>query len=136
MSIKPPSIGNSSPAQSTPTTSTPTATSTEVPVNVVNPEAVAKALKDYQKIRDKLKQPNLSGAAGLFTENVVFPAELLDPNNPANDPKFLHLLLALFGLKEMKQFFQTEEQMVEEDTEESDEQSDDSSDDDSDDQSA
>lgn len=80
----------------------------------INPEAVAKALKDYQKLRDKLKQPALSGAAGLFTENVIFPSDLLDPQNPANDPKYLHMLLALFGLKEMKQYFMTDEQKEEE----------------------
>ena len=86
----------------------------------INPEAVTKALKEYQKMRDKLKNPAFKGAAGLFTDNVVFPNELLDPNNPENDPRFLHLLLAVFGMKEMKQFFETEDQKKEE--EESDEE--------------
>lgn len=81
---------------------------------VINPEAVTKALKEYQTLQKKLKQPALTGAAGLFTDNVVFPQELLDPENPANDPKYLHLLLAIFGLKELKQFFATEEQKAEE----------------------
>lgn len=110
----------------TPATETPAKPATPAPANPVvaenmaeaapplNPEAVAKALKDYQKLRDKLKHPSLSGATGLFTDNVVFPQELLDPKNPANDPRFLHLLLAMFGMKEMKQFFATDEQRTEE----------------------
>ncbi len=80
---------------------------------VLNPEAVAKALKDYQKLRDQLKNKSFKGAASIFADNVVFPNELLDPNNPANDPRYLHLLLAMFGLKEMKQFFDTDEQRAE-----------------------
>lgn len=87
---------------------------TSLPQGAINPEAVAKALKDYQKLRDKLKQPSLTGAAGLFTDNVVFPSDLLDPQTPANDPKYLHMLLAVFGLKEMKQYFMTDEQKEEE----------------------
>lgn len=119
--IKPPSgVGLSVPPSSTegaggvrPTSGQPVAgVPGEVPV--INPEAVTKALKEYQTLQKKLKTPVLKGAAGLFTDNVVFPQELLDPKNPANDPKYLHLLLALFGLKEMRQFFETEEQKSEE----------------------
>ena len=40
---------------------TPTVTS-----SVVNPEAVAKALKDYNKLKKNLKKPFMSGAAGLL----------------------------------------------------------------------
>lgn len=83
------------------------------PGTPINPEAVAKALKDYRKLWDKLKKPFLSGAAGLFTDNITFPEELLDTSNPANDVKYLHLLCALFGLKEMERFFSTEEQREE-----------------------
>lgn len=85
---------------------------------VVNPEAVAKALKEYEQIRKKLKQPFISGAAGLFTDSVVFPPELLDPNNPANDPKYLHLLFALFGLKELERFLRSADQRAEEEDDE------------------
>lgn len=83
------------------------------PGTPINPEAVAKALKDYRKLWDKLKKPFLSGAAGLFTDNITFPEELLDTSNPANDVKYLHLLCALFGLKEMERFFSAEEQREE-----------------------
>lgn len=91
----------------------------------INPEAVSKALKEYQKMREKLMNPAFKGAAGLFTDNIVFPNELLDPNNPVNDPRYLHLLLAMFGMKEMKQFFESEEQKEEQDRE--DEEADDQS---------
>lgn len=85
---------------------------------VISPEAAAKALKDYQKIRNKLKQPFMKGAVGLFTDNIVFPSELLDPNDPANDPKYLHLLFAVFGLKELERFFAAVEQREEMEEEE------------------
>jgi len=88
---------------------TPTVTS-----SVVNPEAVAKALKDYNKLKKNLKKPFMSGAAGLFTDNVNFPAELLDPLNPANDPKYLHLMSAMLGIKALEDYFATEEQAEEE----------------------
>lgn len=98
-------------------TQAPSTSTITQPVPTINPEAVSKALKEYQKMRDKLKDPAFKGAAGLFTDSVVFPNELLDPNNPENDPRFLHLLLAVFGMKEMKQFFETDDQKEEEDEE-------------------
>ena len=120
MPIKPPSglppSGISPPSQpaegakkSTAVSSTPT---------TVNPEAVAKALKDYQKMQKNLKKPFISGAAGLFTDNVVFPADLLDPSNPANDPKYLHLYSAVLNLKELARFFAVNEQREEMEEEE------------------
>jgi len=130
MPIKPPSgfqppVTSDASSAAKPASAKPTATAagpqTAGPaMPVINPEAVSRALKEYQKMRDKLKNPAFKGAAGLFTDNVVFPNELLDPNNPENDPRFLHLLLAVFGMKEMKQFFETEDQKKEE--EESDEE--------------
>lgn len=79
-----------------------------------SPEELAKALRDYQKLQSRLK-PMLTGAAGLFAENVNFPAELLDPSNPINDPKYLHLLSAMLGLKDLEKFFASQEQKVEKD---------------------
>ncbi|MDO8518943.1 MAG: hypothetical protein Q7T11_02125, partial [Deltaproteobacteria bacterium] len=75
ITIKPPS----GPSQTTPVQGTtpqapaskpqaPQAPVTQLPAGVINPEAVAKALKDYQKIQEKLKQPLLGGASGLFTD--------------------------------------------------------------------
>jgi len=83
-----------------------------------NKMAVAKALKDYQKMQKNLKKPFISGAAGLFTDNVVFPADLLDPSNPANDPKYLHLYSAVLNLKELARFFAVNEQREEMEEEE------------------
>lgn len=102
-------VNQASPAHTSAVTSE-NGTAAPATPQAINPEAVAKALKDYQKIRDKLKQPGLAGAASLFTGSVEFPEDLLDPNNPANDTKYLHMLLAMFGLKELTQFFETLEQ--------------------------
>ncbi|MDO8520336.1 MAG: hypothetical protein Q7T11_09295, partial [Deltaproteobacteria bacterium] len=52
------------------------------------------------------------------TDNIIFPPELLDPKNPLNDPKYLHLLFALFGLKELEKFLRTSEQRGEDEEEE------------------
>lgn len=79
----------------------------------VNPEAVAKAVKDYQSLERKLKRPFVSGAAGLFADKVVFPADLLDPTNPANDPKYLHLLTAVLKLTPLTRYLATKEQVEE-----------------------
>lgn len=119
MVVKPPS-GNQPPVAPTPNsvdggTVKPTAanTATQAPKGIVNPEAVGKALKEYESIQKKLKKPFLAGAAGLFTDNVVFPADLLDPNNPANDMKYLHLLCAVLNMKELEGLFATPEQVEE-----------------------
>jgi hypothetical protein len=127
MAIKPPSnvgVSGTNPAPhnvSSEAASAKPAAASSPPV-AANPEAIAKALKDYQKIvRDRFKKPLLSGAAGLFTDSVMFPADLLDPNNPVNDPKYLHLLSALLGMKELERFFKTKDQS-DEDEEESDDQ--------------
>ena len=88
-----------------------------------NPEAYAKAVEDYKKLRQKLKdKPMLSGAANLFTSGIVFPDNLLDPNNPINDPKYLHLLCSMFGLDDLEQFFATAEQREEREGSEEDEE--------------
>ncbi len=79
----------------------------------ISPEAVAQAIKDYKKLRDKLKQPNISGAASLFTDNVAFPAELLDPSNPLNDPHYLQLLCSMLGIKELEKIFGSADQIAE-----------------------
>lgn len=85
-----------------------------------NPEAYAKALKDYKKMQENLRRPMLKGAAQLFADGISFPEELLDPKNPINDPKYLHLMCSIFGLKDLEQFFATVEQREESEQEESD----------------
>ncbi len=43
---------------------------------------------------------------------------MLDTANPANDPKYLHLLGAVIGLKQLEYVFLTPEQLAENDEEE------------------
>lgn len=111
----PPSVAPATIPAATGSVSSPQTSQASAPAATpINPEAVAKAVQEYQKLREKLKQPALSGAAGLFIDNLVFPVDLLDPNNPANDPKYFHLLCSLFGLKELKKYFETSDQYGEE----------------------
>lgn len=117
MTIKPPSGIGSTPILPSVEGASKVAPKTTASVSatpLINPEAVAKALKDLQILRGKLKKPLMSGAASLFTDHVTFPADLLDPNNPANDPKYLHLLCAVLGMKDLEPFLATPEQWEEE----------------------
>ncbi len=121
MSVKPPSgVTNAPPVQASDPSSVKSAQPT-ITVPQVNPEALAQALKDFQKLKSRLKKPFMSGAAGLFTDNVVFPGDLLDTANPANDPKYLHLLSSVLGLKTLEDYFSEEEQR-EEDKDENEEE--------------
>lgn len=81
--------------------------------SVANPEAVAKSLQEYKKMQRKLGGRFVKGAAGLFTGNVVFPDDLLDPTNPENDLHYLHLLCAVLGIKHMADYFSSDEQRQE-----------------------
>lgn len=99
----------SAPASSV-TTAAPAQTASAAQAPVLSPEAIAEAVRKYKKLREQLKNPLKAGASGLFTDNITFPAELLDPNDPANDPKYLHLLFAMFGLQELERYFATPEQ--------------------------
>lgn len=85
-------------------------TSSASAVPLMNPEMLAMAVKEYQKLRKKLNSPVLGGAAGLFTDSIAFPEELMDPNNPASESKYLHLLVALLGMKDFSVLFESEEQ--------------------------
>lgn len=114
----PPPPATTGPQQGQPAQGKGAAAGTQATPNVVNPEAVAKALKDYQKLKKNLRKPFMRGAAGLFTDNVVFPGDLMDLQNPANDPKYLHLLSAVLGLQDLERFFSTEDQRVEMEEEE------------------
>lgn len=117
MAVKPTS-GSTPPATNT-TSQNPSGAAAKPatsPINtqgIINPEAVAKALRDYQKLRKDLKKPFMSGAASLFTDSVVFPEDLLDASNPVNDPKYLHLLFAVLGQKQVSALFASEEQLEE-----------------------
>lgn len=51
--------------------------------------------------------PLVSGAMKIFADGVMFPQNLLDPNDPKNDPKYLRLLSAVLGLEELERHFYT-----------------------------
>ncbi len=120
MAIKPPGGGSFIPTVSIPQSADTAPKKTqEVPASFVNPEAVAKALKDFNKLRNKLKKPFMSGAAGLFTDNVMFPSDLMDPTNPANDPKYLHLMTSVLGMSDWEPFLVSAD-YIDEDEDESD----------------
>lgn len=51
--------------------------------------------------------PLVSGAMKIFGDNVILPANLTDPKNPANDFKYLRLLSAVLGLDELERHFFT-----------------------------
>ena len=46
----------------------------------------------------------------IFGDNVILPSNLTDPNNPANDPKYLRLLSAVLGLDDLERYFVTREE--------------------------
>jgi hypothetical protein len=51
--------------------------------------------------------PLVSGAMKIFSDGVIFPANLTDPNDPRNDPKYLRLLAAVLGLEDLERHFHT-----------------------------
>ncbi|HBF12378.1 MAG TPA: hypothetical protein DDW49_03150 [Deltaproteobacteria bacterium] len=133
-SIKPPlgstSIGPQS-TQSVPSNKQADALSTlqkaaqeagvKLPQGIMDPKAIAEAIDRFKKMRDRLKTPFFSGTAGLFTGEVVFPEGLLDPSDPSNDSKYLHLICTLFGLKELEKIFSSQEQQKEKEEQEEEE---------------
>ena len=93
--------------------------------NIVNPEAVKEGGKkqleeDLKAFGDKWKKMLIAG--GIFTsggDGILFPQNLLDPYNPANDPKYMHLLSAILSMKEQKKKFMTKKQIEEEEEDDS-----------------
>jgi hypothetical protein len=49
--------------------------------------------------------PLVSGAIKIFGDGIIFPANLTDPNDPRNDPKYLRLLAAVLGMDELERHF-------------------------------
>ncbi len=49
--------------------------------------------------------PLVSGAVKIFGDGVVFPANLTDPKDPRNDPKYFRLLAAVLGLEDLERHF-------------------------------
>lgn len=48
-----------------------------------------------------------SGAYNIFSDGVVFPANLLNTADPTNDSKYLRLMAALWGMDDIEKYFQT-----------------------------
>ncbi|MDX1386036.1 MAG: hypothetical protein R3257_00495, partial [bacterium] len=102
--VKGPSAPNSStsaaaPQPTGPVQATPTAKAPPAPADGFS--QAAQGLLAYKS------SPLASGAMKIFGDNVILPANLTDPNNPANDPKYLRLLSAVLGLDELERYFTT-----------------------------
>jgi len=54
--------------------------------------------------------PLASGAMKIFGDSVVLPSNLTDPDNPANNPKYLRLLSAVLGLDDLERYFVTRDE--------------------------
>ena len=51
--------------------------------------------------------PLVSGAYKIFSDGLVFPPSLLNTADPKNDPKYLRLLAALWGMDDLEKYFET-----------------------------
>lgn len=95
--------------------------STQLPVSVLPESAPNAALsaaasqeemhrewKRHRELHELPQRQILRGAAALFRGmGVSFPPNLLDANNPNNDPKYMRLLAAVLGLDELSEYFHT-----------------------------
>ncbi len=54
--------------------------------------------KEWKRLRDRTAKRSLAGAAHIFSE-AYFPPNLLDTQNPQNDPKYLRLLASILGFE-------------------------------------
>jgi hypothetical protein len=92
-----------------PTGPVPTTPPVKAPASSDGFSDAAKGLLGYKS------SPFVSGAIKIFGDNVILPANLTDPKDPRNDPKYLHLLAAVLGLDELSgQFFTLEGEKQEE----------------------
>ncbi len=73
---------------------------TEIPVTDSLQKA-AQGLMGYKS------SPLMSGAFKIFSDGVVFPANLLNTADPKNDAKYLRLLAALWGMDDLEKYFET-----------------------------
>jgi len=56
---------------------------------------------------NKASKMMVKSALTLFGDNVILPASLTDPKNPANDPKYHRLFSAVLGLGDLEKYFYT-----------------------------
>ncbi len=47
----------------------------------------------------------LKGSGEMLADKVLIPGHFLDPNDPRNNPKYLRLLAAIFGMDELESYF-------------------------------
>ncbi|MFO1519877.1 MAG: hypothetical protein U1F57_09485 [bacterium] len=96
---------------SSPQVTTPTGSTVGAPAKTEESPSEAEAGDGYQKAAQGLlsykSSPLVSGAYKIFTDGIVFPPNLLDIKDPKNDPKYLRLLAAIFGMDEMERYFYT-----------------------------
>ncbi len=102
--------GPSSPAS--PQVTTPTGSTVGAPVKSEEAPPADPTLTDaYQKAAQGIlsykSSPLVSGAYKIFSDGIVFPPNILDIKDPRNDPKYLRLLAAAFGLDELERYFFT-----------------------------
>lgn len=83
------------PVQATPAAKAPP------PADLDGFSQAAKGLLAYKS------SPLASGAMKIFGDSVILPANLTDPKDPRNDPKYLRLLSAVLGLDELERYFYT-----------------------------
>jgi hypothetical protein len=81
---------------------------------VINPHVVSEVLKeeernlhDIKKVLKKINDPLLQGAEDFIN------SDSLDTYNPTNDPKYLRLLFAVFGLNDLQKIFADDDQKKE-----------------------
>ncbi len=92
------------PETSFPTTETKAAASNKS----VAQEPISDSLqKAAQGLFGYKSSPLMSGAFKIFSDGVVFPASLLNTADPKNDPKYLRLLAALWGMDDLEKYFET-----------------------------
>lgn len=80
--------------------------------NAANAAKKAEVMPDaYQKAAQGLlgykSSPLVSGAYKIFTDGIVFPPHLLNTEDSTNDPKYLRLLAALWGMDDLEKYFHT-----------------------------
>lgn len=68
---------------------------------VMNPEAFR---EEWERRRKRWMERSFRGAA-LFSGVYSFPPNLLDTQDPRNDPKYLQLLSAVLGMDDLEGYF-------------------------------
>ncbi len=103
--IKGPVLSHSDPVQPTEVVSTAVKEGSSVSSSDVKAaQVIRNAAKDIVGYRPSLLA---SGAFKIFDDGIIFPPNLLDVNNPENNPKYFRMLAAVFGLEDYERYFYT-----------------------------